>query len=145
VDDAAALEVAEDASTGDLERIGHGGGRKVRERAEHQAPARRVDVDPIEEDDVQVRVECRRGSSTASAWGERRDGRLELYTRHDRPQSRATRRPQTTTRTAHFCARRRLTELRDLTFQPVARSCAILHPAAGDILPARGLGAKLRA
>jgi len=51
-DDAAALEVAEDAGAGDLQDIGHVGGRKMGERAEHEPTFGRRCVDAVEEDDV---------------------------------------------------------------------------------------------
>jgi hypothetical protein len=54
---AAAREVAEDARAGDLKRIGHVAGRQVWERTKPELAVRRRDVDSVEEDDVQVRVE----------------------------------------------------------------------------------------
>lgn len=60
-DDAAAFEVTEDASAGDLKRIGHVGGRNVRKRVEGRAPIRCGGVHAIQEDDVQVRTELQVG------------------------------------------------------------------------------------
>ena len=62
------LEVAQDASAGDLKPIGHIGGRKMRQRSEHEPTVRRRGVDAVQEDDGNIRPPCliKSGSPTCS-------------------------------------------------------------------------------
>jgi len=81
-DDAAALEVAEDAGAGDLQDIGHVSGRKTRERTEHEPPFSRRRVHPVEEDDVQVRIQlevrrCALHHDDSAALGALKRGRTQ--------------------------------------------------------------------
>jgi hypothetical protein len=61
VDDAATLEMGEDARAGDLQRIGHISGRKPGERPDLEAAARGCSVHAVQEDDVEVRIQLQVG------------------------------------------------------------------------------------